>query len=35
MYPPQVCTTPFGFPVDPDVYNINNRSSESIFSAAQ
>ena len=35
MYPAQVCTIPFGFPVEPDVYKINNGSSESITSGSQ
>lgn len=32
IYPAVVCNTPFGVPVDPDVYNINNGSSASIHS---
>ena len=32
IYPAVVCKTPFGVPVDPDVYNINNGSSASIHS---
>ena len=32
IYPPVVCKTPFGVPVDPDVYSINNGSSASIHS---
>ena len=32
MYPPVVCKTPFGFPVDPDVYRINSGSSAFISS---
>ena len=34
-YPPVVCMTPFGFPVEPDVYKMNNGSSESIGSHGQ
>ena len=34
IYPPQVWTIPLGFPVDPEVYKINNTSSESIISGA-
>ena len=30
MYPATLCTTPFGFPVDPEVYKINKGSSASI-----
>eukprot|EP00451_Oxyrrhis_marina_P042791 CAMPEP_0204395376 /NCGR_PEP_ID=MMETSP0470-20130426/443_1 /ASSEMBLY_ACC=CAM_ASM_000385 /TAXON_ID=2969 /ORGANISM="Oxyrrhis marina" /LENGTH=33 /DNA_ID= /DNA_START= /DNA_END= /DNA_ORIENTATION= len=29
MYPPVECTTPFGLPVEPDVYSMNKGSSES------
>ncbi len=35
MYPPVVCITPFGFPVDPLVYNMKRGSSASISSGAQ
>ena len=35
MYPPVVCITPFGFPVDPLVYNMNNGSSAFIISGSQ
>ena len=34
MYPPVVCITPFGFPVEPLVYKINRGSSASISSGA-
>ena len=34
MYPPVVCKTPFGFPVDPEVYKINNGSSAFISSGS-
>ena len=30
-----LCTIPFGFPVEPDVYNMKRGSSESIISAGQ
>ena len=32
IYPAEEWTTPFGLPVEPDVYKINNKSSESITS---
>ena len=32
MYPPVVCITPLGCPVDPEVYKINRGSSASISS---
>lgn len=32
IYPAVVCKTPFGVPVEPEVYNINNGSSASIHS---
>ena len=34
MYPAVVCTIPFGVPVEPEVYKINNGSSASIISAS-
>ena len=35
MYPPVVCITPFGFPVEPLVYKMNNGSSAFIISGSQ
>ena len=35
IYPAVVCTIPFGFPVEPEVYKINNGSSASITSGSQ
>ena len=32
IYPAVVCKTPFGVPVEPEVYNINKGSSASIHS---
>ena len=34
MYPATLCTTPFGLPVEPEVYNINKGSSASIATGA-
>src|SRR5690606_35570255 len=32
---PEVCSTPFGLPVDPDVYSMNSGDSASITSGGQ
>ena len=35
MYPPVVCTTPLGCPVEPEVYKMNKMSSEATAVAGQ
>ena len=35
MYPPDVCITPLGCPVDPEVYRMNRGSSAFISSGGQ
>ena len=34
-YPAEECTTPLGFPVEPEVYRIKRGSSAFIFSTGQ
>eukprot|EP00451_Oxyrrhis_marina_P042118 CAMPEP_0204395576 /NCGR_PEP_ID=MMETSP0470-20130426/655_1 /ASSEMBLY_ACC=CAM_ASM_000385 /TAXON_ID=2969 /ORGANISM="Oxyrrhis marina" /LENGTH=36 /DNA_ID= /DNA_START= /DNA_END= /DNA_ORIENTATION= len=35
MYPPVLCTTPLGFPVDPEVYSMKRLSSALHHSGSQ